>query len=206
MCPVLILDIEGGLLSIKHRFPNVDVIRITSWRDMAQVYNELYDGKHGYRTVGLDSLTEIQKLGMYGIMTELLKEEKDRDPDIPSVREWGKNIEQTRKLVRAFRDLPMNVIFTALEMQDRNARTGLTTTKPSMSGKLSSEVAGFLDEVLYMYVKNVDGAQQRLLLTRKTEDKVAKDRSDNLPMVMGADEPVTMSIIHQHITSTTKAA
>lgn len=205
MCPVLILDVEGGLLSIKQRYPDVDVVRITSWRDISRVYGDLYDGNHPYKTVGLDSLTEIQKLGMYGIMTELVKDEKDRDPDIPSVREWGKNIEQTRKLVRAFRDLPMSVIFTALEMQDRNPRTGLVKTKPSMSGKLSSEVAGFIDEVLYMYVKNVDGNQQRLCLTQKTDEIVAKDRSNNLPTIMGAEESVTMTTIHQLITHT-KAA
>ncbi len=201
LSPVLILDVEGGTFSIREKFPDVDVIRISSWAEMSKVYNDLYDGNHPYKTVGLDSLTEIQKMGMYGIMTALVAEpdNKDRDPDIPSVREWGKNIEQTRKLVRAFRDLPMNVIFTALEMSDRNPRTGLTVTKPSLSGKLSGEVAGFLDEVLYMYVKTVDNEPQRLLLTRKTEDKVAKDRSDKLPQVI---TDVTMKTIHNHMFST----
>lgn len=184
MSPVLFIDIEGGTFSIRERNPNVDVVRVKSWNDMQQVYNALYSGDHDYKTVVLDSLTEIQKFSMYNIMKQLIKEDPDRDPDIPSMREWGKNIEQIRLLVRAFRDLPMNTIFTALAKEDKDPKTGKLKNRPSLSGKLANEVAGFLDIVGYLYTKPIDGVYHRLLLTQPTDQHVAKDRSDNFPQIL----------------------
>lgn len=186
--PCLILDFEGGTESLVRRFPNVDQVRVTSWKEMQAVYDELHRGQHGYKTVILDSLTEIQKFNMYQIMTDLVADKTDRDLDVPSMREWGKNLEQMRRFVRAFRDLPMNAIFTALKKDDKNDRTGMVTTKPSLSGKLADEVAAFLDVVVYYYMKQVvvDGEKQdkRLLLTTKTETIIAKDRTGQLPAVI----------------------
>jgi phage nucleotide-binding protein len=194
--PVLILDVEGGTFSIRERYPDVDVIRVQTWPDMQKVYDALYKGEHDYQTVVLDSLTEIQKFSMYRIMASVLQEHPDRDPEVPSIREWGKNIEQIRRLVRAFRDLPMNVVFTALAATDKDNKTGLVTTRPSLSGKLAMEVGGFVDILLYMYIKRVDDANQRLLLSAGTEGQIAKDRSDNLPPVI--IDP-TMQTLYDHI-------
>jgi len=183
MSPVLFIDIEGGTLSLRTRYPNVDVVRVQTWKDMQKVYDDLYKGQHGYKTVVLDSLTEIQKFSMYNIMWELLEKEPSRDPDIPSIREWGKNIEQIRRLTRAFRDLDVNCIFTALEMEVRDPKSGVTAVKPSLSGKLSNEVAGFIDLVLYMYIKIIDNKVERFLLTGATDKHTAKwrDAPEDLP-------------------------
>jgi len=208
LAPVLLIDIEGGTFSIRDLYPTVDVLRVSTWADMQDAYDELYDGHHKYKTVVLDSLTEIQKFSMMNIMDDLMKDPRnsDRDPDIPSIREWGKNIEQIRKMVRAFRDLPMTAIFTALVVEDKNPKTGAIERKPSLSGKLSGEVAGFLDIVAYYYVKPVPIAgtapteyeNQRLLLSMQTEDTIAKDRSDRLPSVIKSP---TMREILEHITA-----
>jgi hypothetical protein len=194
--PAVVVDFEGGTESLVRSYPDVDQVRVTNWKDMQAIYDELRLGSHGYSTVILDSLTEIQKFNMYQIMVELLERRPDQDPDVPSMREWGKNLEQMRKFVRAFRDLPMNSIFTALVKQDRNDRTGMVTTLPSLSGKLAGEVAAFLDIVGYYYVKPIetDGEvkDKRLLLTAKTETIIAKDRTNMLPMVM--EDPSMQSI------------
>ena len=194
--PVLILDVEGGTFSIRERYPDVDVVRVQTWPDMQKVYDALYKMEHDYQTVVLDSLTEIQKFSMYRIMASVLKEHPDRDPEVPSIREWGKNIEQIRRLVRAFRDLPMNVVFTALAATDKDNKTGLVTTRPSLSGKLAMEVGGFVDILLYMYIKRVDDDNQRLLLSAGTEGQIAKDRSDNLPPVIINPD---MQTVYDHI-------
>lgn len=196
MGPVLLVDIEGGSLSLTHSYPNVDVVRVKTWDEMQKVYDELHKGTT-YKTIILDSLTEIQKFSMQQIMAQLMREEPGRDPDIAGQREWGKNIEQTRKFVRAFRDLEVNTIFTALAQADKDPRTGLMLTKPSLNGKVANEVAGFLDIVCYYYMKMVDGEQKRLLLTQATDSQVAKDRSGKLPPVV---ESPTMSKLFQLIT------
>lgn len=184
MRKVLFVDLEGGTLTLTHSNPNVDIVRVTTWEEMQVVYDTLYAGNHDYSTVVLDSLTEIQKFNMYQIMVDLIEFNDDRDPDVPGMREWGKNLEQMRKFVRGFRDLPMNTIFTALMKNEKDKKTGLSQRMPSLSGKLAAEVAGFLDIVCYMYIKEVDGEQTRLLLSSATDEIVAKDRTGKLPIVM----------------------
>lgn len=184
MRKVLFLDVEGGTLSLRSRFPSVESVRIKTWDDMQRVYNELYLDNHGFNTIVLDSLTEVQKMSMDTIMRKLVEQHEDRDADVPGIREWNINIEQTRKFVRLFRDLPVNTIFTALSKADRNQRTGVTRTKPYLSGKVADEVAGFLDIVAYLYTKEVDGTQKRMLLCGATQDNVAKDRTDKLDQVI----------------------
>ena len=92
--PVLVIDIEGGTESLVRSYPDVDTVRVTSWAEMQAVYDALYNGEHQYKTVICDSLTEIQKFNMYAVMEELKKKHPDREIDVPSMREWGINIEQ----------------------------------------------------------------------------------------------------------------
>lgn len=201
---VLFIDMEGGTLTLLQSNPNVDVMRVQSWLEMQDVYNSLFAGGHGYSTVVIDSLTEAQKFNMYHILKNLVEDKEDRDPDIAGMREWGKNIEQIRRFVRGFRDLPCNTIFTALMREDKNQKTGAQTRKPMLSGKLASEVAAFLDIVVFLYKKEIDGEQRRLLLTAATDDTVAKDRTGKLPGPV-LENP-TMKQIYQFINQEEPAA
>lgn len=197
MRPVLVVDMEAGTESLRYTYPEVDIVRPTNWAQMNEVYEALWSGNHGYKTVVLDSLTEIQKFNMYSILQRLVREvDPERDPDVPGMYEWGKNTEQIRKFVRAFRDLEIHTIFTALMKTDKDPRSGTLIKKPSLSGKLADEVAAFLDIVGHMYVKLVpreDGGTEeskeakRLLLCQAIEGTIAKDRTASLPLVM--EEP-----------------
>lgn len=197
MRPVLYLNIEGGDMTLRHVAPEIRKIPeegSLSWGQLQTIYDQLarqcYNGvepgEFRPRTVILDTLTECQKMNMSQIMAELLMAEPEKgwDPDIPDVRRWGKNIEQIRKWVRKYRDLPINVIMTAHERIDKDNMTGQVLHMPQLSGKLSFEVAGFFDIVSYLYVKTEEGKPVRKLLSGGFEGYVAKDRSGNLPLVM----------------------
>lgn len=197
MSPVLLIDVEGGILSLRHRYPKLAVRRVTSFVEIQTMYDALFKGGHPFKTVIIDSITETQKFGMYHIMERTVAKEPDRDPDLPGIGEWGKSSEQTRKLIRAWRDLPgVNTIFTALAT-DSKSKMGVTTTLPDLPGKSAAQAPALVDEVLYMYVKEWNGEYQRFLLGQKTERIVAKDRSDNLPGIM--QEP-TMQKLFDHMT------
>lgn len=207
--PVLFIDIEGGTTSLVHSYPEVETVRVTTWKEMQEVYNQLLLGKEEYQTVVLDSLTEIQKFNMYHVMQAALAKrgEEKVELDVPAQRDWGVSLEQIRRMVRGFRDLQMNTIFTALERSDKNDRTGQVTLSPSLPGKLAGEIAAFLDIVVYYYVKEVpmpDGGTEfkRLLLSQKTDAVVAKDRSGKLPQII---EYPTMQQIHTIMTTKTEA-
>jgi AAA domain-containing protein len=200
MRPLLIVDVEGGTETLRQPFPDIDIVRVESWKQMQQVYDELHRSQGaGYETVMVDSLTEVQKFNMDQIMKELVERRPDLDPDVPSMREWGKNLTQMRKFVRAFRDLPMHTIFTALTRTDKD-NNDRTLYLPSLSGKLAGEVAAFLDVVGYYYTKSiVKGNEEelhRVLLTRKTDKHVAKDRTGNL---QGFIVDPTMRKIHEQM-------
>lgn len=228
MRPVLYLNIEGGDMTLRHAAPDIRKIPqegSLSWGQLEQIYDVLarqcYNGaepgEFTPRTVIIDTLTEMQKMNMAQIMAELAVSEPQGnwDPDIPQIKQWGKNIEQIRKWVRKYRDLPLNVIMTAHEQVDKDPMTGAELHKPQLSGKLSNEVAGFFDVVTYLYVKQEEkeqGGQKiqvpvRKLLTGSLEGYVAKDRSNNLPQVI---EDPTMKVIyekiHGGITQTRRAA
>jgi hypothetical protein len=190
MRKVLILDIDGGALSIRDVYPQVDVVRITQFGEIWRVYQDLASGhNHGYQTVCLDTGTEAQKYSMADIMNRVVMQAKEkgeyRDPEVPSVREWGITTEQVRRMVRAFRDLPMNFLMTCHVKDDKDERTLITKKNPDLPGKLARQVAGFFDVVLYMYVlsrkEGDDVIEQRVLLSAATERVTAKDRTDKLP-------------------------
>lgn len=194
MRKVLFLDIEGGTFTLKHTYPNTDVVRITNWAEMEKIYQELKAGLHNdYRTIVVDSLTEAQVFNMTDVMIATVAASPDRNEDVPGLREWGINQTQIKRFIRRFRDLPPNVIMTALLKEDVNKQTGARKKGADLPGKLSGQVPALFDEVWMLYIRQVtrevaglDGdpnekVDARVLSTGATENSTGKDRSGKLP-------------------------
>lgn len=186
--PVLFVDVEGGTLTLRDLFPEVDVVRVTNWNELQVIYDELHAGIHSYRTVVIDSLTELQTFNMEQLIKNKHDEDPDTDEDIATLRDWQRSGTQVRKFIRAYRDLPLTTIFTALMKSDKDKLTSRVAKKPSLPGKMADQVAGMFDLVAYMYKKSIETnegvEERRLLLTAATETITAKDRSGKLPTVM----------------------
>lgn len=206
MRKVLVIDAESGTLALRKTNYNVDVIKITSWEQIKEIYAALYAGGHGYNTVILDSLTEIQELNMAYIM-HTMKDDPDnveRDPDIPGWHEWNKSGKHIKQLIRLFRDLPINVIFTALMKEDKDNKTGVVMKLPDLPGKLAHKVAALFDIVLYYtIVEREEGGSVRVLASQAGSNTVAKNRgSDDLPAILEIPHPneaSALSIIYPKI-------
>lgn len=195
MHPVLFVDVEGGSFSLRSFYPGVELVRVTSLQELVEVYKTLALMEHGYKTVVLDSISEINKMIMTDIMREVVSEDEERDPDVPSIREWGKLGEQMRRMIRRFRDLPMHTIFTAL-LDESEDKKGRSRRLPLLNGKFKKEVVGFMDISLFVYAKHVrvnangepdpdaDEALHRFVLSSSTDEYVCKDRSNRLPEIM----------------------
>lgn len=186
MRSVLFVDIEKGDLSIRKTPFKPDVVRLTSWQELQDVYHALYAGGHGYRTAIIDSLDEVVDINLKDIMGETAGTEDAT----PEWQHWNMNQVRILRLLRNFRDLPMNVIFTSLVREDLDKKTGITKLLPNLPGKLGAKVPAIFDNVFYYFMKEVtverDGQRvketPRILLTTKTPNTVAKNRgSDNLP-------------------------
>jgi phage nucleotide-binding protein len=192
---VLYVDAEAGKTTLREH-PDVEIAPAKKWDDYVRIYQALKAGGHSYRTVVLDSLSEILEQCKDQVMVEMKldPDNSDRDEDIPSIREWGKLQVRLLRLIRLYRDLPMNVIFIAHadRVQQKN---GKYKWMPLLNGKLQLKVPQIPDIVFFMYNQEVDGEQKRLMLTTQTDNAVAKVRGATMPPVIGADEVVTMQTV-----------
>lgn len=196
--PMLVLDVEGGTTTLRHR-NDIDVIQVRSIQQVIDAHNKLKTENDGYyKTVVIDSLTELQKLDMAGIMKELTDRRPDRDPDVPDVREWGKTGTHMRQIVRAFRDLPMNTILTALADPQKDS-SGTVVLYPSVPGKMRTELAGFFDVVGYLYARPDEEQEEinRIIQFTGTQRVIAKDRTATLGhFIENPTIPMMFDLIH----------
>lgn len=201
--PILIVNVEGGMLSITdvqaiglNEPP--DVIDLEDFDRLEDIFWYLAKGDHPYKSVGIDSLSELQVVNLEGIVRKLVgsssKSGAKRDSlDDVWQDDYGTSTQQLRRLIRRFRDLPMHVFFTCHSSttfdKDKNE-----TVHPMLTPKLRTSVQGYLDVVSYMFMSTEtddEGAEisVRKLLCRPYGKWVAKDRSPGERLGLVIEEP-----------------
>ena len=190
LTPALLVDTEGGTLTIRGK-KNIDVVRVRSYEDITKLIKHLRMPDHSkcshhqWKCIMIDSLTELQKQIMQEILRMEYVKKPSRDPDIPEMRDWGKNAERVRKVVRAFRDLQgYHIIFTLLQREIKDENTGITVVKPGLPGQLADDIAGFIDVVGFLQIVRKEE-------TKKEGDKTVKKVIVSRQMVV---QPVTRAI------------
>lgn len=191
--PLLFLDVEGGSMTLRNR-PDVDVVQIRSMQEIINVSNELFKEPDYYKTICVDSLTELQKLDLMTVTRDFKRTSPNPeriDEDVPDQRSWGKSGVRISRIVRFLKDLPVNTIMTCLlatewEKDDKNRDTD--TVKlfyPSLPGKLRGEIPGYFDVVGFMKAEApIPGKIERSLQVQKTKKVIAKDRTSALGMMV----------------------
>lgn len=112
-----------------------------------------------YRTVILDSLTELEAYCFNQLLGITDTTRLDEESQSAEWTEYKKNNTMMLRVVRAFRDLPMHVIFTCAESYTQDETKKFKYT-PDMTGKLSKKIQGFMDMVGY-YAQGRDGDNVR---------------------------------------------
>lgn len=115
--------------------------------------------------------------------TEMVIGFADFEVKAATLPDYGTNTNQMRKLVRSFRDLPMNVIFTALASEVKDDQTGEMFTRPALTAKLAEDVYSYVDIVGYYYTRqNQEDPNKldRVLQVQPFRKRIAKDRSGRL--------------------------
>lgn len=183
--PLLILDVDGGVSTLR-KHPGIDVVQVRSFESLlgtfADLHNSVRDGKLPYKTVGVDSLSEFAKLDISTISKTFAQQNDKLDEDIPDMRAYAKSGNHVRRIVRGFRDLPCNVIFTCHAQTDRDNFNRLMY-HPQLPGKLKVDIPGFLDIVGWLRAEVKEDEIVRYLQTQKTEVTIAKDRTNALDAV-----------------------
>jgi hypothetical protein len=155
-----------------------------------------------FRTALVDSLTEIDQYCLYALRGVNQEQLLDDPGDIDQV-EWkgyGKNNEMVKMLVRAYRDLPMHVIFSCSDQYTQNEVKKFHYT-PAMTGKLSTQVQGMVDIVGFLCVsaqENEDGELPRRMFIQPGEVGNARfDAKNRRAIYKGTfwDNPVMSQIM-----------
>lgn len=133
----------------------------------AEVLREMIPKPLKFQTVIIDSLTEAQKFCMYQLLSiDPFKQKLDEEPDSAEFKDWGRSREMTGFLVRRFRDLPINAIFTCSEAVEQDAKK-LFNYDVNLPGKLSTDVRSMVDTVGYLMTgQAADGGVMRRLILR----------------------------------------
>ena len=179
MKDVLIVNAEAGDLSLS-AFEGVDSITVQDFKTLGRINEYLkqhciardagdtdklrkleaavrqcdekeIETPREYRTVIIDSLTELEAYCFNQLLGITDTTRLDEDPESAEWTEYKKNHTMMQRVVRAFRDLPMHVIFTASEQfqQDESKRYKFS---PDLTGKLSKKIQGFMDMVGYLAI------------------------------------------------------
>lgn len=123
----LIMDIpqiEGGDFVLKNHADRIDVIRVESWvkvqgspedqPGLQEVFNYLKYKNHGYKWVGIDSLTGWTELARRKVVGERANA-LVLDPHKTTLPEWGTIGGLISEMIYQFHTLPMHVFWTAQE-------------------------------------------------------------------------------------------
>lgn len=222
MADVLLANAEAGTLSLSDK-PAIDTVPVTTFKHISSlesylaVHHRLWEAddmdrlreleaelkgvpiksikepRH-YRTCILDSLTEIDTLSMYQELGINEATRLDEDVMTPEWSEYRRNLQRISRTIRKFRDLPMHIIIICSANWDQDEQKKKKFT-PSLTGKLSGIVQGFMDLVGFLATGlDEEGTSIRKLYVTPTPQYAGKNR---FPAFKGTffEEPTISSIL-----------
>lgn len=137
------------------------IVPIRSFKDVSQSYQWLNSGKHPFRSVILDSISEVQQKAVDDIA----------GVNAMRTQDWGELLRKVSDVVRKFRDLTVNpvrpmdaVLFIAMTKQSQDGMW-----RPHLSGQLGTTFPYYCDITGYLgIVQEDDGTITRRLFIGPT--------------------------------------
>lgn len=184
--PRLHLDAEGGMGTrflnsrriiwdpVRAEPPKADgswdtcVVHVRDYETVKQSYSWLDSGQHPFRSVTLDSISEVQQRAVDSMVgTDQMK-----------TQQWGELLREVSALVRKFRDLanhPTRPIESVLMIAMTTQTDGIW--KPYVQGQLASRLPYYVDVCGYMFVdRDEQGVEHRKLLVSQHPEFEAGER------------------------------
>jgi hypothetical protein len=206
--PPLILDAEGGTRFLRQ--PKIEwdgtseppkpgswevcIVPVRSYSTLQSVYAWLNSGKHPFRSVTIDSLSEAQQRCVDAMA----------GTNAMSQQMWGDLLRQMSALVRAFRDLvthptnPLNAVLLITMTREQNGKR-----VPYVQGQLATTLPYYIDIVGYYTMHTTDdGTPVRRLWVQPHPLFEAGDRTGLLGQAV--DNPNITSLlntIHEGVTA-----
>lgn len=189
---IILADTDNGLSSVDRQIDSVAIGRLTvldeenpdkeppdPMQQMKDLLSFLRAGDHGYETVVIDTLNELQKMAMGNVLGKYKM--KRFYGDLPTMGDYGKMLNDFLGLVRDFIALPMRVVLIA---QVTSQQFDTDVLQPQLTGKNTArEIARKMDIIGYTYKQMQDG-ESVPMIGFDSPGYVTKDRSGKLPAVL----------------------
>jgi hypothetical protein len=193
--PRLILDVEGrmkyaptiresALWDVRGAIPEVPpsgtvLVKARSFDEMRVVYQWLASGQHPFKSLVVDSLSELQKRAMDSIVGDAQAQTQD----------WGTLLRKMETLVRQVRDLadhPTNPLDAVVLITGAMEKAG--SIRPLLQGQLGTTVPFYVDLNGYLSVAadpQDPTKSARALTIQPRPGLVVKDGTDILTQFYG---------------------
>ena len=202
MADVHVFNIDGGIMTLAAR-GDIHATDIRSIDDLEQELLRIanHDPKYEHtKTVVIDNITELQTLTLESITTRELsaRRKKDRNYTVDEIylEDYGIAGKQLARILRGFRDLPVNCIYIAHKKDKMRKGTNvLESSTPNLTDKLCTAVCGYMDFVWYLYTADEQAGDEnrgywsethRYLLTQPMNNFIAKTRGAEFANRIGA--------------------
>jgi hypothetical protein len=207
--PRLCLDAEGGVdwtPSRKHLWKPLEeqppiadgtwdtcIVRVDNFPVLEQVRQWLKSGQHPFRSVTMDSVSEVQQRCIDYIA----------GVDQMKTQDWGELLRKMSALLREFRDYTLHptnplesVVIIAMSKQDQNGKW-----RPDAQGQLFTKMPYYFDLVGYLFVQPLPQEQlvqggptaiRRLLCSPHPNFEAGERLGGRLPPVIDDPNIITM--------------
>ncbi len=174
--PLLLLDImDKGTDSVSD-VKNLDVMEIGEWDDFEDAYWWLKANPNKYKTVIIDTVTNLQQLAVLMVLSKKKKAnlEKAGDWGTMSRRQWGDVASKMKTFITNVRNLPMNAVFIA---QDRIFNFNDEDEDEELEDQLLPEVGPQLSPAVAKHLNaSVSTIGNTFIRRRRTPDKKIRDK------------------------------
>jgi hypothetical protein len=198
---------EGGLMSIADR--GIPYVEVRSSMDLLQFKHavdqqpSVREGILGFpvETVVVDTIDEVQRI----LIRERLEETKK---DAMSLPDWGWLGEQMQAIIRGFRNLDLNVVFTCHLRESQDNESGRVWFEPGLQGAIGKQIPAYVDLALLLKpvpvtkIVNNEAVRvlERTLITQPdSQHDWIKDRSGKLPAELPVDFNTDYERMHEAI-------
>ena len=138
--PALLMDVREKGSDTVAQVAGIDLVQVDTWEEFEQLYWYLISGKHQYKTVMIDQISQLQDLAM-----EKVRRDEGKQPtDLISKRDWGAISGMMKTWLFNYRDLidrEMHVCMCAHERASSGEEAIEDQIDPSIGPRLMPSVA-----------------------------------------------------------------
>lgn len=199
---VLLINAEGGAKRRALQQHGINTTNIAVWPQrqgelitisgLLSVYDriaqDLSEDPHSWFGIVFDSESDVVQALTSQVSESRIVKARNKGAEIDEVDayftdvgDYGTMGKMVADLIRKFRDLPVHVVFTALERRDVDEKTTKVTYGPAVTPSVAVSLLGYVDVV--MACKAEDETSPFRAVTKKNSLYRCKDRFNVLPPI-----------------------